>query len=300
MFLHLILIRLASEDIIKRELRLDALLLEVAREAHRHSVRVAVAVIELDVCFDAKAFGVSDDFELKLVLVIDEVRHVVMVAAPRIRHLFRLRCEHLGVLARIVRVQDIVELLNHLRTLNMMLVGALLDCINEVHLFLNVLIFLRMLRLECFLENIEAVKHGEPLEASHELIDDLAHLVAVADAAHVHFDIILANQALWIQLAILNVEAALAEISLSVRSVLGDCLVEEVFLLKAVSAIYRVLDIVLDFGEKEDSVLTCRVQRRRVHRVMSPALQHLVLEVLLRVLATLEEHCEVLLANCGP
>ena len=300
MFLHLILIRLASEDIIKRELRLDALLLEVAREAHRHSVRVAVAVIELDVCFDAIALGVSDDFELKLVLVIDEVRHVVMVAAPRIRHLLRLRCKHLGVLARIVRVQDIVELLNHLRTLNMMLVGALLDCINEVHLFLNVLIFLRMLRLECFLENIEAVKHGEPLEASHEFIDDLAHLVAVADAAHVHFDIILANQALRIQLAILNVEAALAEISLRVRSVFGDCLVEEVFLLKAVSAIYRVLDIVLDFGEKEDSVLTCRVQRRRVHRVMGPALQHLVLEVLLRVLATLEEHCEVLLANCGP
>ena len=33
---------------------------------------------------------------------------------------------------------------------------------------------------------------------------------------------------------------------------------------------------------------------------MGPALQHLVLEVLLRVLATLEEHCEVLLANCGP
>ena len=59
MLLDLVLVRLASEDIVKRELRLDALPLEIRWEAHSDTVAEGVAMIELNIALDVVELGLT-------------------------------------------------------------------------------------------------------------------------------------------------------------------------------------------------------------------------------------------------
>ena len=134
--------------------------------------------------------------------------------------------------------------------------SPILDLIDEVKLSLNIAGLLVILGLECLLKYLIAVEHRHPLEPGHELIDDLADLVPVGNAACVDLDIVLTEQALRLQVHIFDVQAALAELSFGIGPVLRDCLVKVVFLGQALGAIDCLLDAVLDLAEHEDSVLT--------------------------------------------
>ena len=69
---------------------LDALALEVRGELDRYTIRKRVSVVHLDVTFDIKLARSVKNANLELVLVVDEARHVVMVAAPAISDLLSL------------------------------------------------------------------------------------------------------------------------------------------------------------------------------------------------------------------
>ena len=105
-----------------------------------------------------------------------------------------------------------------------------------------------MLRLHCLLEDREALHHGQPLQPRHELIDELADFVAVGDASGKDLDVVLPEQRLRLQVHVLDVEAALAELSLRVGPVSGHRHVVEVLLGEALRPLHRLLDTVLNLA----------------------------------------------------
>lgn len=70
-------------------------------------------------------------------------------------------------------------------------------------------------------------------------------------------------------------------------------------MVKALGAEHRLLNAVLDFALEEDSILA-GLHLGGINSQMGPALQHLILEVLKSVLASLVEHAQVALADGGP
>lgn len=186
-------------------------------------------------------------------------------------------------------VEDFVEFILHLWRLDMMIYGPFLDRLNHFELLLDVTLLLFVFGLKCVLENFVAVEHGKPFEARHKFVDDLADFVSIASATHKDFNVILAQQTLRLQVSVLDIEAALTELSLRVWTILRDGLVKEIILLKSICTTHRMLNAVLNLAKEEHCILSC-VQLTRGHRMVRPSLQDFVLEVLEGVLAPFEEH----------
>ena len=254
--LHLILVIVRSEYVIHRKLTFNALSLEVLWELDRYTVREGIAMVKLDISIDVELVSCVDDANLELVLVVDEGGHVVVVAAPAVRDFLRLRAVHQDVHTHVVTIQDLLELLLDLRRDGVHVPRPRVYPIDEVNLFLDVRFFLNVLGLQCFFIDVVAVQHGQPLEPRHELVDGLAHLVAVGAATSVDQHIILSEQTLRLQIDVLHVQAALAELCFRIRAILGDCLVEVVLLSQALSSVHRLLDAVLDLAVEEHGIFT--------------------------------------------
>ena len=82
MLLDRVLIIFSSKDIIERELRFDTLALEVSWELDGYTIRKRITVIKLDIALNIIDGGLRQDAEFELVLIIDQVGHVIVVATP--------------------------------------------------------------------------------------------------------------------------------------------------------------------------------------------------------------------------
>ncbi len=114
-----------------------------------------------------------------------------------------------------------------------------------------------MLGLDSFFKNLVSMLHWEPLETRHEFVDNFADFVPISDTSCKYFDIVFSKQALRLEVDILYIKTTFAEISLSVWSVLRDCLIIEVILLKSLAPIHSLLNTVLDLAVEEDSFFAC-------------------------------------------
>ena len=117
---------------------LDALPLEVLWEFYRYTVRERVAVVKFYVAHDAEEFSLGYDSELELVLIVDKVRHVVVVTTPRVCDLFRLTRIHQSMLPHVVRIQNVVKLGVKFRGHDVHTIRSTLNLFNEVQLALDI------------------------------------------------------------------------------------------------------------------------------------------------------------------
>lgn len=165
MLLDRVLIIFSSKDIIKRELRFDALALEVSWELDGYTIRKRITVIKLDIALNIIDGGLRQDAEFELVLIIDQVGHVIVVATPGVCNLLSLARIHEGVLSHVVLVQDIVELLFKFCRSDVLAACPSVDLVNEVKLSFDIGLFLLEFGVQGFLVNFETVLEGKPLEA---------------------------------------------------------------------------------------------------------------------------------------
>ena len=234
-------------------------------------------MVKLYVSLDAELLGFWHDFQLELMLIIDQVRYVIVITAPRISNfLGRWRC-HFLMLQPVVRVQNFSEFILHLLVDYVVLQGTLLYSIDELLLLFLVGFLLHVLRFEGLLKDAETVQHGEPLEASHEFVDHFADFVSISHTAQVYLDVIISDHTLRFQICVLYIKTAFTHLRFCVDSVLWDCLVEIIFLLQSLSSVHCVLKVVLYFCEQEHCIFACSFGHRRLHCVMGPALQHFIL-----------------------
>ena len=170
-------------------------------------------------------------------LVVDEVWNVVMVAAPRVCHLFWMRIIHHSVHPYIVGIQNIVKLFLEFGCDNVHTFRTILNLLHKRELFLYICLLLSVFGLDGLFKYVVSMQHRQPLKPWHELIHNLAHFVAVCHTSRINFDIILSKQALWLKIYIFNVKTALAELRLCIWSILRNGLVKVVVLWKALSTV---------------------------------------------------------------
>lgn len=193
-------------------------------------------------------------------------------------------------------IQNIVELQFYLWRHSDKFACSRVDPVNEIELLFQIKLLLLQLGLDCLLIDFVAMQHWDPLEARHEFVDDLAHFVSVGSAASENFNVVVAQQALRLQIDILDVETALADLCPCVWTLVRDGHVVVVFLRQSLRTRHGLLYAVLDLSKQEHSIFAC-VKSRGVHGKVSPTAEHLVLEMLKSVLTSLVEHRHILFGN---